>query len=235
MNKVLIKSYSKGLHLILDADCSFDEIIEEIADKFHESRSFFGQMQVAISIDGRECNTDEAHRIIHTIQSNCDLRIVCLIGQDETIELLYENGLEEFRRSVSDLLMKQIKEHVDAEEKVKIVRGSVLDNDAVTSCDTLVICGDVSSKATVVSDKDVIILGDVKGSVSAGRDGDENHFVVALGLDDPDITIAGRPLNRKGGALGLFKNNKKQPIICIVEGEEAVIRTNVADILNDRF
>ncbi|MCR5716019.1 MAG: hypothetical protein K6G23_04185 [Lachnospiraceae bacterium] len=233
MSKVLIKSYAKGLHLILDPDCEFDVLIDEIAEKFHESRSFFGRMQVAISLDGRVCSTDEAHRIIHTIQSNCDLRIVCLVGTDQTLELFFENGLEEFRRSVSDLIMQQMRERAASEEKVKLVRGSVLEHDAITTPESLVICGDVQKGATVVSDGDVIVLGDLKGSVSAGHDGDTAHFVIALGLDPEAVSIAGRLWNRKSG-LGLFKNSKKQPVICVVEDDELIVHTSVADILNER-
>ena len=39
---VLIKSFSKGIALHLNAEAAFEDILKELAYKFSEARSFFG-------------------------------------------------------------------------------------------------------------------------------------------------------------------------------------------------
>lgn len=63
---VLIKSFSNGIALHLDAEMSFEDLLQEIAYKFSEARAFFGKASMALSIEERQVTGAEEIRILET-------------------------------------------------------------------------------------------------------------------------------------------------------------------------
>ena len=46
---VRIKSYSDGIHVVLDPDVPFEELYVVYAEKFRDSARFFGDAKIVIS------------------------------------------------------------------------------------------------------------------------------------------------------------------------------------------
>ena len=56
---VIIKSYQNGITLILREEVPFQELLSEIAYKFHESGRFFGNAKMALALEGRVVTAEE--------------------------------------------------------------------------------------------------------------------------------------------------------------------------------
>ena len=78
-NKIVIKSSKSGMTVILDPDCGFEELIAELAAKFRENARFWGNIQMALMLEGRELTSKEEFQIVNTITENSGVEILCLI------------------------------------------------------------------------------------------------------------------------------------------------------------
>ena len=81
MSSFVIKSFQNGINLRIKPDVPFEQLVQEIADKFQSSRNFFGSSSVALSIEGRSLSAEEEATILSTIQNNSDLNVMCIIGK----------------------------------------------------------------------------------------------------------------------------------------------------------
>ena len=52
-NTVILKSYKDGIAIYLDDTLEFEQLCLDLAQKFRDSARFFGDMQVAVSFEGR--------------------------------------------------------------------------------------------------------------------------------------------------------------------------------------
>ena len=82
-NTVIIKSFQNGISVYLNEDIPFPELLEEVIFKFRESRNFFKNAKMAISLEGRSLSDEEDRIILNAICDNSDLHIVCLVGKYE--------------------------------------------------------------------------------------------------------------------------------------------------------
>ena len=81
-SRVVIKSSKSGMSIILDPDCTFEELLSDIAAKFKQNARFWGSVQMALMLEGRELTAAEEFQIVNTITENSSVEILCLIDQD---------------------------------------------------------------------------------------------------------------------------------------------------------
>ena len=103
-NTVIIKSFQNGISVYLNEDIPFPELLEEVIFKFRESRNFFKNAKMAISLEGRSLSDEEERIILNAICDNSDLHIVCLVGKDEEKNQNYLKAIQqlEYRNSQED-------------------------------------------------------------------------------------------------------------------------------------
>ncbi|MGN0377192.1 MAG: septum site-determining protein MinC, partial [Suilimivivens sp.] len=63
-NSVIIKSFPNGIVLHLDPEPAFQELLLEVSMKFKESRSFFKDAKMELSIKGRKLTDEEEKQIL---------------------------------------------------------------------------------------------------------------------------------------------------------------------------
>ena len=66
--QVILKSNRYGINLILNENLPFEELLDAIILKFHESDKFFKNASIAITFSGRHLSTEEEirdHRCYH--------------------------------------------------------------------------------------------------------------------------------------------------------------------------
>ena len=66
--QVILKSNRYGINLILNENLPFEELLDAIILKFHESDKFFKNASIAITFSGRHLSTEEEiqyHRCHH--------------------------------------------------------------------------------------------------------------------------------------------------------------------------
>ena len=61
-NSVIIKGNNYGIIVVLSPDISFEELKEQVTEKFRESSKFFKKAKMAISFEGRTLSNDEQRK-----------------------------------------------------------------------------------------------------------------------------------------------------------------------------
>lgn len=195
---VIIKSYHSGISLHLGETDDFEQILSQVAEKFEESRKFFKNASVAISIEDRLLSTDEERQIIQTIEEHSDIQIMCIIGKDE----------ETNRKFIKAL--KRIEDQKE-EYNCRYVMGNVLGGQVIESEGNLVIVGNVMKGSTLAASKNIIVMGELLGEAYAGMDKERGHFITALRLSPEKCKIG--ELSFKISKNGIFAKKKNESSI----------------------
>ena len=211
---VMIKSNKYGITIVLDDQISFEELKEKVAEKFLESAGFFGSVQMAVSLEGRELTKEEQIEILDLVTENSQIQIVCMIESDTEKE-------ESFRQSMHTKL-NELSAQNGQFYKGMLRSGQVLETET-----SIVILGDVNPGAKIISKGNIIILGALKGIAYAGAAGNSSTFVVALEMNPCQIQIAdviARSPDEK-------KKIDKEPKIAFIENGNIYIEPLSRDVL----
>ncbi|MCR5545217.1 MAG: hypothetical protein K6F30_01920 [Lachnospiraceae bacterium] len=191
-----IKLNSKGMQLLLDPDCDFEDLVKDVCYKYLRGKEFFGEREIILEIVGRELSPVETRVIIEAIELNSGLVIKLLREKDGLNDALIYKEIDKFY-------------YEKAMENAKIIRGCVssdLDEEL-----SLLILGDIKRNVTVTSKGSVICLGKIYGKVICGNKKELSSFVIASEFHSPEIFVCGY----SNEALfeeksGLFKKKEKK-------------------------
>lgn len=173
---VVLKSNKYGLSLQLDATIPFEDLVREICKKFAQSADFFGECQMILETMGRELSTEEGLVIIQAIELNSKIKVILL---NENNELKDTRMLDQIDRFYTDEIF----------ENAKIIRGSIYKDDIVTSDSSVIVLGDVKSKATIQAKGNIIVMGSLLGTAYAGFPDNTGCYIVAGQLNSHNIHI----------------------------------------------
>jgi len=173
----VIKSFPNGMNLILKEEPSFEILLEEIAEKFNNSRTFFGNASVALSFEGRTLSTEEESAVVDVIHANSDINVVCIMEKDASSDLLFVKALQNVAKQIPD------------GEEGYFFKGSLVDDNELDMEQSIVILGDVSVGCVVRSTGSIIVLGGLYGKAYAGTDGNARAYVAALDMSPEKIKI----------------------------------------------
>ncbi len=173
---VVLKSNKYGLSLQLDATIPFEDLVRAICEKFAQSTDFFGECSMILETMGRELTTEEGLVIIQAIELNSKIKVILL---NENNELKDTRMLGQIDRFYTDEIF----------DNAKIIRGSIYKNDVVTSDSSVIILGDVKSKATIQANGNIIVMGLLEGSAYAGYPDNTGCYIVAGELNSKNIQI----------------------------------------------
>ena len=98
-NSVIIKSFKHGISVILDNECSFNELKSMVQEKFEQSAKFFSGADMAVSFEGRRLSIDEQQSLINVITEAADINIVCIMENDEQKTLSLRQFLQKTVRN----------------------------------------------------------------------------------------------------------------------------------------
>ena len=218
-NSVVIKGNKYGIVVVMDDTVPFDELKENLLDKFKSAAKFFDKANMAVSFEGRKLSPKEERECLDIISENSDLNIVCVIDNDELRE-------KYFKKAVEDKL-EELSSHTGQFYKGTLRSGQMLESDS-----SLIILGDVNPGAKVIAKGNVIILGALKGNVYAGAGGNEDSFVVALFMAPIQIRI-GDTIARSNDSARKNKVLSKDTMIAFVEDGNIYIEKLDKDTLGD--
>lgn len=217
---VLIKSFSNGIALHLDAEMSFEDLLQEIAYKFSEARAFFGKASMALSIEERQVTGAEEIRILETIRQNSDLNIICIVGKDEATNKNFIRALAHMEKKLS------------GGEDGQFMKGSLKNREVLETENSIIILGDVYPGSAVISAKNIIILGGLYGEAYAGGNGQEGAFVAALEMEPERIKVGDfkyKPVTKQS-KWGI--RPKVQPKIAYVKNNKVVFEPLTKEVLS---
>ncbi len=214
-SRVVIKSSRSGMSVILDPECTFEELLTDIAAKFRESARFWGNVQMALILEGRELTAWEEFQVVNTITENSSIEVLCLIDQDA-------ERIERCEKALEQKLM-ELSSRTGQFYRGDLHRGETLESEA-----SIVVIGDVQHGARVTAKGNIIILGELRGSVHAGVSGNEDVVVVALEMAPLQIRIA--------SATKHYKDNRRRlgrgPMMATLEGCEICTKMLKKDIFS---
>lgn len=204
-DKVRLKSYTKGIKIVIEEDAVFEEVLEEIADKFKDSEKFFGKAKLAVTFEGRENTIEEENAILDKIKETSAVNIVCVVSAQSD---------HAFDRAVGSI------EQILSSDTAQFYRGDLTGKALLETEQNIIILGNVHKGSCVVSKKDIIVLGKLEGSAYAGADG-KAHFIAALSMNPETVRIGDIKGKTKGKG---FWGRKKQtsPQMAYPKGEEIV-------------
>ncbi|MBE5904006.1 MULTISPECIES: septum site-determining protein MinC [Pseudobutyrivibrio] len=196
---VVLKSNKYGLSLQLDATIPFEELVREICKKFAQSADFFGECQMILETMGRELSTEEGLVIIQAIELNSKIKVILL---NENNELKDTRMLDQVDRFYTDEIF----------ENAKIIRGSIYKDDIVTSDSSVIVLGDVKSKATIQAKGNIIVMGSLLGTAYAGYPDNTGCYIVAGQLNSHNIhigTVSGEVTVQEKWSLRVHKREEE--------------------------
>lgn len=211
---VIIKSSKCGITLVLDAALPFQELLDEILNRFKESEKFFANASFAISFEGRELTEEEKYQIMDAIMAETSIKILCIMEEDEIRDAIIRHKMQEQQQFTVE------------EQKVNgsFYYGSLTEGERLEAAESIVIIGDIPHGASVVSQADIVVLGALKGSAYAGMSGKPGSFISALDFDPESYNIAGiygEPVPK--GKNSLFSKRNKTPLAMIATASAGII------------
>ena len=214
-NSVKIKSFKHGISLHLPQEETMENVLEMIAFKFKESASFFKDAKMILSIEGRELNDEEENAIVDVIESNSDIKILCLIGKDAETEAHILKALEQYQNVIESPQEQNLSQFY----KGGLKNGQILETDS-----SIIVLGDVKKGSNIISKKDIIIIGGLYGNAYAGTDGEEGHYIIALDIAPECLKIGKLRYTGKKKAKWLTKP-KYQPQMVHIVNDEIIVET----------
>jgi len=221
-NTVIIKSYKNGLAVYLDADIEFQQLYENVSDKFKDSARFFGDMRVAVSFEGRKLSSREENLLVDAITRNSSLNVVCVVGKDEKKDQMFQNTIETFEKYFPK-----------AENAGQFYRGSIKNGQILETEGSIVVIGDVEEGCSVISAKDIIVLGRLAGNAYAGGDRNPEHFVAALEMTPSKLKIGDFKYKTKEKSKWSLKSKKDMPSIAFVKDDKVQMQAITNELLDD--
>lgn len=176
-NSVIIKSNAYGLILILDPDIPFEELLQDVGQKFQEAAKFFKNAKMALTFRGRVLTRDQERQLVYAITENSNLHIICLVDEKKESEDYYKEAIT---RSVEK----------DEENEGQFYRGTLRSGQILETEKSVIILGDVNPGAQVISRGNIVVLGCCMGSIYAGASGNSECFAAALIMKPKQVRIA---------------------------------------------
>lgn len=235
-NTVIIKGMQSGIVVMLDDKKDYDELKEDIKNKFIESAKFLGKADIGISLEGRKLTDEQIKEILGIISENTELNVVCVLTDNKEEDAAYRKMIE---KNLNELITrkkkKEDKKKIKPEKLAIFHKGNLRSGQELNIENSVIVMGDVNFGASIVSKGNVIVLGTLFGNVYAGSGGDKEAFVLALDMQPTQIRI-GNVIARSSDDTRIRRDDI-EPKIAYVEDDriyvEAVNRNVIKDVITN--
>lgn len=219
---VIIKSFPNGIVLHLSEADTFEEILRETAIRFRESRDFFKDAKMALSIKGRKLTEEEENTLLNIISENSDIHILCLVSDDEDTDRMFIKAISE----------TDFSEDGNGNSAGQFYKGTLKNGEVLETEYSIVILGDVYPGSAIISARDIIVLGGLYGEAYAGGNGSDAHYVAALEMSPEKLKIGDFKYHAKEKSKWGIKP-KVQPKIAYVKNKKIVMDSLTKELLSD--
>ena len=91
---VLIKSNKYGITIYFNSDNSFEELLDDVKNKFQSAAKFFNHAKMAVEYEGRSFTEEEERQLTRAIESAAGIEILCIIEKNTATEQVHKKLLE---------------------------------------------------------------------------------------------------------------------------------------------
>ncbi len=165
-----IKGTKDGLVFLLNDECTFKEILEELKDKLENSHHGIltgPLMRVTIKTGYRKLTSTQEKNLKDAFKSKGNLLIHAI---DNEVELSNEKEKEK--------------------DKVQVVNTTIRSGQMHQFEGNILFVGDINPGGHLLATGDVYVLGALRGIVHAGFDGNEDAVIVASIMEPTQLRIA---------------------------------------------
>ncbi len=215
---VRIKSYSDGIHVVLDPDVPFEELYVVYAEKFRDSARFFGDAKIVISFEGRKLSDLEERALVEAISEYTNLTVLCVMEEDASKNQLYIQAASAFSPN--------------GKNEGSVYKGTLHAGQNLETQSSIVVLGDVNPGASITATGSVVVLGTIYGDVWAGAKGDESTFVAALDIKSVAVKISEFTCKIFVKSAGFLRKNPGARIV-FINGDEIECEEITKEFLND--
>lgn len=173
---VIIKSKSYGIHLVLNPELEFQELLDAVISKFEDAGAFFKDAKVGISFEGYHLSVEQEYELIGAIQEHTTISVICIMEEEKIQEACV---LAKAEAHIRDKIMENAVCHY----------GSLSPGETLESETGIVIVGNVPKGAKVIAAGNIIVFGILKGFAQAGLYGDPAAYIAALSIDTRQLQI----------------------------------------------
>ncbi|MDE5863697.1 MAG: septum site-determining protein MinC [Lachnospiraceae bacterium] len=254
-NSVIIKGNKYGICIVLNDEVEFSKLLEDLEVKLENAEEFFDcEKQLAVTFEGRSLSNEELDSILAIIENNSKLNIQYVMDDNSELEatffdiiqaakddekeesepeLIGITNLPDFEKEAGQDSNEPKPDSKKEENTGMFYRGTLRSGQALETKSSLVIVGDVNPGASVVAGGNIVIIGTLKGSVTAGCNGDKSAFVIAMGMEPIQIKIAD-VIARSSDKKDNIKAPKEAMLATIVKEQICIAplsKTTIHDIL----
>lgn len=195
---VTIKGNARGLTVILDENADYQTIKEALTKKFSESAKFLGNASMAVEFTGYKLDENQEKELVGIISDNSDIKVVYISDNCTQTKERYEKALMIDAAGNSHVTVRQpqVQNAEPAAQDThdgksgEFFKGNVRSGESMFFEGSAVIIGNVNPGAEVIANGNVLIMGSLKGTVTAGANGERGSYVIALDMDPLQIRIA---------------------------------------------
>ena len=203
----VIKSHPKGISLIMDSECEFETLVFDICEMFANSKDFFGEGELILSVEGRTLSPQETLVIIEAIELNSNVKIPLILEESELRDVRTIGATDRY-------FFEKINKNA------KIIRGNIGSGQTIRSDTGLLVLGDVKKNARIIAKGSVCVVGKLEGEVIAGESGEANCCIVAGRFLAKSATICGvtKEINIKYRGFRKSKQQEEPVVVKLLKG-----------------
>ncbi len=199
--RVTLKGVKSGIVLKLPTDCSFEELLPQVEEKFINTAEFFGEKHLILSIEGRELSEMEAAQILRLLAEHTKVKCEGVLLENKEINGRFKDILGTDPGHEKELARikeenKAMKEAIDVLQAAvdpancRVYMGNLRSGANIESPGSVMVIGDVKPGATVTAGGSIFILGALQGNADAGAYGDSDAFIFALNMNPIQLRIS---------------------------------------------
>lgn len=215
-NGVVIKSFQNGIEVVLPDDIEFDELKEQVRDKFVSSARLLGNAVIALSFCNRSLSNEEENELIKIISESCSVDISCVLEKDLERNEIYLKALNQFAKAQSAA-------------KGEVYKGCVRAGNTIETPYSIIVVGDVNPGATIISEGNIVVLGTLYGSAYAGPE----CFIASLDMKPERLGIGDTVMVLEGRSLKNSILSKNTARIAYISDESIEIEVITKEFLNN--
>lgn len=221
---LVIKSIPNGIKLQLDPSVEFETLLQETAEKFHQSAGFFKGGNLAVSFTGRPISEEEEKSLIKCMEDNGEFSVLYVIGPQKSPE---NDEDDEIIRSLNEKLSPQ-----DTTGFGTVYQGSVYKGEHLQFPCGVVVMGDIEPGGLVRASGNVIVLGGLYGSVNLEvPDGKKPGFIYASEMSPERIKIGDFRYYSEKSKWSI--RPKYQCKVAYLKGDKVVVEPVSNNVLKD--
>ncbi|OWZ83921.1 septum site-determining protein MinC [Natranaerobius trueperi] len=179
---VIFKGTKKGLLIVVDGTYPFDELLDEINIKLHESGDFFREGQVKVQVKNKQLNLTELNLLSKLFSEETNLELAEIISEAGEVLVSFPSSFQ-----------RELGKREEPDYRINnslIIRKTLRSGQKVEFPGTIIILGNVNPGAEIVAKGDIVVFGELQGICHAGAKGDVEASILAVKLMATQLRIA---------------------------------------------